>query len=95
MTLPEFNLSPLPPRPDPVVEHLLAAGIYERGSADDRYRLSEAGLRWYLIWLPHVLRMLIARSKTPAMEKYVELEYENRRLREALAAAEATPDEEG
>lgn len=75
-----FTFSPLPPQPDPIIESLIAAGIYER-VAPDRCRMSEAGLRWYLVWLPEVIAVLAARSRTPPMERLIELERQNLDLR--------------
>ena len=37
-------------------------------------------MAWFIRRLPEAIEVLIARSKTPAMEKYVELAEENRRL---------------
>lgn len=75
-----FTFSPLPPQPDPVVESLIAAGIYQR-VGPDRCRMSEAGLRWYLAWLPEVIAVLAARSRTPPMEQLIELERQTLDLR--------------
>ena len=80
MTDQQLTLSPRPPQSDPMIEGLIAAGIYER-VGPDRCRMSEAGLRWYLTWLPRVLDVLIARSRTPAMERLIQLERENLDLR--------------
>ena len=49
-------------------DNALSAGIYERGSADGRYRLSAAGLRWYLRWLPDVIGELVARAELAEAE---------------------------
>jgi len=59
---------------------LVAAGFYEE-TGRDTYRLTEAGLQWIVSWLPRVIPTLIARGRTPEMERLIRLERENLDLR--------------
>ena len=67
-------------RGDAIARGLVEIGLYET-TAPNTYRLTEEGFEWMVFWLPRVIGVLIARGRTPEMNRLVELEWENLDLR--------------